>query len=220
MTEEERIDRRKIVTIHNGIDAAPFGHSYEITRLRKTLNLENSRPVIGIVARLDPIKNHIGLINAMPRIVTQLSDTVLLIIGDGPIRSELENEVAALGLTDHVRFLGTRSDVPELLSLLDLFVLCSHNEGLSLTLIEASAASKPIVATNVGGNSEVVEQGVNGLLVPPNQPEALATAILMLLSDPATALRMGQAGRLKFESEFTLDTMVRKYEELYLSCGA
>jgi glycosyltransferase involved in cell wall biosynthesis len=158
------------------------------------------------------------LINAMPRVVRAVPNTALLIIGDGPLRRELEAQVDELRLTDQVRFLGERPDVPELLSLLDVFVLCSHSEGLSLTLIEASAASLPIVATDVGGNSEVVEAGINGLLVPTNQPEPLAAAIIRLLTDKTTALRMGKAGSIKFEQEFTLDGMVWQYQQLYLAC--
>jgi glycosyltransferase involved in cell wall biosynthesis len=121
-------------------------------------------------------------------------------------------------LTDQVRFLGERPDVPELLSLLDVFVLCSHSEGLSLTLIEASAASLPIVATDVGGNSEVVEDGSNGLLVPTDQPEPLAAAVAKLLTDKSTATRMGEVGRLNFEREFTLAAMVERYQNLYTLC--
>ncbi len=218
LVADEGIAEQKTITIHNGIDAERFGAEYDANALRSELGLEKRQLVIGIVARLDPIKNHKALIKAMKKVADRLPEAVLLVVGDGPLRRELESLSTALGLEARVRFLGARSDVPELMNLLDLFVLCSHSEGLSLTLIEASAAARPIVATDVGGNSEVVENKVNGLLVPADDPEALATAILALLQDKERLSVMGKAGRQKFEREFTLEGMVQAYEKLYADC--
>lgn len=143
-----------------------------------------------------------------------MQDYISLPIG----RHVIEPNSKPWTVQDHIKFLGARSDIPQLLSILDVFVLSSFSEGLSLTLIEACAATKSIVATNVGGNAEIVEHEENGLLVPSDQPETLARGILEILSDREKAKRMGEAGRKKFEEEFTLDIMVRRYEDLYKSC--
>jgi sugar transferase (PEP-CTERM/EpsH1 system associated) len=218
LAEEEGIAAAKITTIHNGIDAARFAQDYDVDAIRSELGLTPDQPVIGIVARLDPIKNHALLIRAMARLAKQRADAVLLIIGDGPLRQELHSLRDELELAGQIRFLGARSDVPELLSALDLFVLCSKSEGLSLTLAEASAAARPIVATDVGGNSEVVEDGVSGVVIPSDDIEALVAALLKIVSDPELGRKMGRAGRERFERQFTLEGMVAAYQELYSTC--
>ena len=218
LVAEEGVSPWRVVTIHNGIDGQRFGPHYDHNAVRASLGLVGGQPVVGIVARLDPIKNHAGLLHAMQRVVAELPLAVLLIVGDGPLCGQMEALAGELGLGTAVRFLGARSDVPELLSAMDLFVLSSHSEGLSLTLVEASATGKPIVATDVGGNAEVVEHGVTGLIVPADDPEALSQAMLAILTDPVKARRMGEMGRMRFERDFTLDAMTRKYEELYASC--
>jgi sugar transferase (PEP-CTERM/EpsH1 system associated) len=218
LVEHEGVNERKIFKIYNGIDSQKFGRTHSGKLIRSGLGLHDDQPVIGIVARLDAIKNHTCFIRAMKIIATRLPEAVLLIIGDGLLRTELESLTANLQLQDHIKFLGARSDIAELLSMLDVFVLSSLSEGLSLTLIEACAAAKPIVATDVGGNPEIVEHESNGLLVPSDQPEDLAKAILEILSHEVKARLMGEKGRKKFEEEFTLDVMVKKYEDLYESC--
>ncbi|MBW2663127.1 MAG: glycosyltransferase [Deltaproteobacteria bacterium] len=200
LVKHEGVNEKKIIKIYNGIDSKKFGTRQEVALIRRELGITDDQSVIGMVARLDPI------------------NAVLLVIGDGSIRTELENMTADLGLQDHVKFLGARSDIPELLSVLDVFVLSSFSEGLSLTLIEACAAARPIVATDVGGNAENVEHESNGLLVPSDQPEVMARAILEILIDEAKARQMGEMGRKKFEKAFTLDAMVKRYEDLYESC--
>ena len=218
LVEHEGVNEKKIVKIYNGIDSKKFGIRQEVTLIRRELGITDDQSVIGIVARLDPIKNHACLIKAMKTVAARLPRTVLLIIGDGSLRSELEGLTVNLGLQDHIKFLGARSDIPELLSMLDVFVLSSFSEGLSLTLIEACAAAKPIVATDVGGNAEIIKHQSNGLLVPSDQPGVMARAILEILNDKEKARLMGEVGKKKFEEEFTLDVMVKKYEELYESC--
>ena len=218
LVEYEGVDERRIFKIYNGIDSQKFGRTHNGKVIRSGLGLHDDQSIMGIVARLDPIKNHTCLIRAMRIIATRLPEAVLLIIGDGLLRTELESLTANLQLQDHIKFLGARSDIPELLSMLDVFVLSSLSEGLSLTLIEACAAAKPMVATDVGGNPEIVEHESNGLLVPSDRPEDLAKAILEILSHEVKARLMGEKGRKKFEEEFTLDVMVKKYEDLYESC--
>lgn len=221
LISEEGFSGNRIKLIYNGIDAHRFdSRAYRGKRreILATLGLNPGGPIVGVVARLDPIKNHSNLLNAMVTVSQRVPGVVLLVIGDGPLRDELEQRVQELKLGGAVKFLGARSDVPELLSILDLFVLPSYSEGLSLTLIEACAAGKPIVATNVGGNSEVVEHGANGLLVPSDNSHALAEAIIRILTDKEYTRRMGQIAHERFEKYFTADAMVANYELLYDGC--
>ena len=218
LVEHEGVNEKKIIKIYNGIDSKKFGTRQEVTLIRRELGITDDQSLIGIVARLDPIKNHTCLIRAMKIIATRLPEAVLLIIGDGALRSELESLTAKLQLQNHIKFLGARNNIAELLSVMDVFVLSSLSEGLSLTLIEACAAARPIVATDVGGNAEIVEHESNGLLVPSDQPEVMAKAILEILNDKGKSKLMGEMGKKKFEEEFTLDVMVKKYKDLYESC--
>ena len=218
LVEHEGVNEKKIIKIHNGIDSQRFGKNHDVTLIRRELGITDDQSVIGIVARLDPIKNHACLIKAMKTVAARVPTAVLLIIGDGLLRTELESLTAKLQLQNHIKFLGARNNIAELLSVMDVFVLSSLSEGLSLTLIEACAAAKPMVATDVGGNPEIVEHESNGLLVPSDQPETLAKAIAEILNDKGKARLMGEKGRKKFEEEFTLDVMVKKYENLYESC--
>ncbi|MCK4622637.1 MAG: GT4 family glycosyltransferase PelF [Desulfuromonadales bacterium] len=217
LVEQEGVNGEKIERIYNGIDHERFGVSQKTEVVRRNLGLVNDQPVLGIVARLDPIKNHSCLIKAMKMVVKEQPTAILLVVGDGQQRSELENLTQILSLQNNVRFLGTRSDIPELLSALNVFVLPSFSEGLSLTLVEACASGIPIVATDVGGNKEVVLHDQNGLLVPSDHPEALGRAILRVLADGDKAQTMGKRGRQIFEESFTLKAMVKKYENLYES---
>jgi glycosyltransferase involved in cell wall biosynthesis len=140
---------------------------------------------------------------------------VVLIAGDGPLRADIEGRAAALGLDGQVRLLGHRQDIDTVLAALDVFVLPSRSEGLSNTILEAMAASVPVVATDVGGADEMVVDGVTGLLVPPASSHELAAALRRLLLDAPLQVAMGRAGRARVEQEFNLDETVRRYEELY-----
>jgi len=218
LIDHEGISESKVLTIHNGIDGERYAAKYDVASVRASLGLTEEQAVIGIVARLDPIKNHALLIKSMKKVLSEQRQAILLIIGDGPLRVELKQLCNELCFNENIRFLGSRSDVPELLSALDVFVLCSISEGLSLTLAEASAAGKPIVVTNVGGNSEVVQDGVSGHVVPSNCVDSLANAILDILNKPELSQQMGQAGRERFEQQFTLHGMVKSYQDLYEQC--
>jgi len=222
LAEEEGVSGACITRIYNGID----GERYDSRRyagrrdaIRASAGLRPGQgPVIGIVARLDPIKNHACLLRAMERVRERFPGAVLVVLGEGPEEASLRRLAAALSLEAHVRFLGSRGDVAELMSVFDVFVLCSVSEGLALTLAEACAAGRPIVATDVGGNAEVVEHGVNGLLVPSDDPEALAGALMRVLGDEHTRAHMGAAGRRKFQQDFDLGAMVERYRALYARC--
>jgi glycosyltransferase involved in cell wall biosynthesis len=217
LIQREWFNSSKIMTIYNGIDEGIFKKRSEARDLRQKLRISPDTPAIGIIGRLDPIKNHRCLIRAMKRVVECFPGSVLLIAGDGPFRDELNLYVKRLKLGRNVFFLGTRSDVPDLLTIMDVFVLCSFSEGMPMTLLEAMATGKPIVATSIGGIPEVIEDGENGLLVESDDHESLAGAIVDLLGNHDKAKRIGSAARLSYENNFTLDSMVNKYEQVYTS---
>ncbi len=221
----ERMQRRglptdKLVVAYNGIEADSYpGPSAQArSRLRAELGLPADARLLGTVGRLDRLKDPATLIRAFSRLQAERSDTALLIIGDGALRSDLEELVAELRLGGNVRFLGDRDDVPELLAGLDLFAMSSLSEGFSIALLEACASSLPIVATRVGGNPEIIIDGTNGLLVPSADPAALARAIQALLDDPVRARRLGAAGRKWVLEHATLDAMTARYAEIYAQC--
>jgi glycosyltransferase involved in cell wall biosynthesis len=167
-----------------------------------------------------PTKDQRSLLQAIRLVVDQVPTFRFLVVGDGPYRAELEQLRATLQLTENVELLGQRTDVSQLLAQSDFFVLSSLYEGLSLTLLEAAATGLPIVATRVGGNPEVVEHGVNGLLVPPKDPVKLAEAMVQLIRQPLQAGDMGRAGRAKMVEQFDLRRTVAKYETLYRQLAA
>jgi len=171
-----------------------------------------AEPAVAVVAaRLVTQKGHGHLLEAARR----LPRVRFLCAGDGPLRSDLERRAREMGVADRVTFLGHRTDIPALLHGADLAVLPSLYEGLPLSLVEAMAAARPVVATDVGGSREVVIHGVTGLLVPPGDPEALAGAIGRVASDPALAARFGAEGRRRVEADFTAEAMVARVEALY-----
>jgi glycosyltransferase involved in cell wall biosynthesis len=201
---KEGIPANRVRTIWNGIDTRRFAFA----------GAQPHGPVV-TVARLSPEKDVQTLLRAMPLVKQQEPGIHLEIAGEGACLPELERLRTELGLNGDVRFLGQVQEVPSLLGRAGLFVLPSLTEGISLTLLEASACGLPVVATNVGGNPEVVENGVSGLLVPTRSPEKMAEAIVQLYRDPARRRQMGQAARQRVEDHFDIRQMVAAYEDLY-----
>lgn len=177
---------------------------------------EQHPPVVGIVANLNRTVKRVDVfIDAAALVKGERPETRFQVIGDGPLRRDLESQASRLGIKDAVDFLGRRSDVQQLLPGLTVGVLSSDSEGLSNSLIEYMRSGLPVVATNVGGNSEIVEEGRSGLLVPAGDAKALALAILRLLRDSATAAAMGAAARERATSLFSLEGMLGSTESLY-----
>jgi glycosyltransferase involved in cell wall biosynthesis len=171
--------------------------------------------VIGLVGRLDHWgKGHKELFTAMARI-RERHPVHALIVGGGRRAAEMQQLAESLGLADAVHFLGPRRDVPDLLNAMDVFVLPSYSEGVSLALLEAMAAGLPVIATAVGGLPEVVTDGDNGLLIPPRDPDALAGALERLLADPAWARQLGAKARAHVREHFSLDRLGREINEIY-----
>ncbi len=213
MVKFEKIPARRIDVIYNGIDLKRFAKKYDKPSIRKQLGFLPEDKLAGIIARLDPIKDHKSLIKSISLLKNK--HVKLLIVGDGPIRSELERQVEDLNLKNRVIFLGMRTDVPDLLMALDIFILPSIMEATSVTLLEAMSASLPVVATRVGGNREIVIENETGVLVPAQTPEKLADAIDLIIADKKLARSMGTAGRKRVEDFFTFDKMMRQYKKIY-----
>jgi glycosyltransferase involved in cell wall biosynthesis len=169
-----------------------------------------------MIARFHPVKDHATLLRAFARVAAQCPDVDLLLVGDGSLRGEIEAMLArSASEGSRVRLLGIRPDVPEILQAVDLFALSSVCEAASLTLLEAMAAGRPVVVTDVGGNPEIVRQGIDGLLTPRGDDAAMARAMLRLLNDPDEAKRMGASGRERIRQRYRLETTVERYYNLY-----
>jgi glycosyltransferase involved in cell wall biosynthesis len=198
----EGIPGRRIEIIFNGIDCRGFDLKVDVAAKKRELGIPAANLVCGMIARLGTEKDQATLIKAIPRVAQKYPHISLLLIGDGPKRGELEDLVRKLGVADRVIFTGSRRDIPQLLAVLDVVVLASFYEGTSITLLEAMAAAKPVVASRVGGNEVVVEDGVSGFLVPPADEDALAERLLQLLGDEGLRQRMGRSGRRRVEERF------------------
>lgn len=208
----------KMVVIKNGIDFSDYQKikvNNKVNRI-KELNLESSRSIVGTVARLHRQKGLIYLIKAAKKIVQIFPEVKILIIGEGPLREKLERRTNRLGLEKRVSFLGERKDIPELLSLLDVFILPSLWEGLPFALIEAAALEKPVVATEVDGIREVIRDRDTGFLVPPKNPESLAQAVISMLQNRESASHIGKKLKKEICHQYTLSRMVEETQNLYL----
>ncbi len=205
----------KYVTIRSGIEIDRFLHpTHPREAVRAELGIPLEAIVVGTVTRLSPQKAPLDFVAVAAHVAAQRPDVHFVIVGDGPLRADVEARVAALDLTERIHLTGLRRDVPDLMHSFDLFALSSLWEGLPRVLPQAMAAGLPIVATAVDGNAEAVTDGVNGLLTPPGDPQAMAAALLRLLKDPALARKMGEAGRTRAE-EFSARKMVSDIADLY-----
>jgi glycosyltransferase involved in cell wall biosynthesis len=208
---------QKFRVVQSGIDAEAFKKTdpSRVEKLRKELGLSSDNKVVGTVARLVPVKGHSYFIQAAEKIVKVIPQSRFMIVGDGVLRAKLEKLVKEKNLRDYFYFLGLRSDVSDLLSLFDVFVLSSLNEGMGKVVVEAMASSKPVVATRVGGIPEVVSDNDTGLLVEPMNIDSLAESVISLLKDKQRSMAMGEAGRRRAEAIFLKDEMVCKIDKIY-----
>ncbi len=204
--------RCPVVQIYNGIDTNLYRPGNSPGRLRRELFLSEDVFLMGIVARLDPIKNHTCLFQAMTLLRRRYSNVHLVVVGDGPLGKDLRVLAG-----DGVHFLGERQDVPEILRNLDLFVLPSFKEGISMTILEAMASGLPVVALKVGGNPEIIEHGRTGCLLEENDPGRLAHVMESYILEPEKGKRQGRWGRETVLKRFSLKNMVGAYDTLYRS---
>jgi glycosyltransferase involved in cell wall biosynthesis len=214
LADHEGCPARKVRVIPNGVDVERFRPREPNPALREELGLPSTAPVVAIVAALRPEKNHELFLRAAALVRQQLPAVQLLIIGDGSRRPALESLAEQLSLTAATHFLGTRHDVPELLSLVDVVALTSHMEANPVSILEAMASAKPVVATRVGSVPETVIDGQTGYLVAPGDASQLADRIVSLLKDPVRAAAMGRAGRESVVSGWSIQRMVEGYESL------
>jgi len=215
--DEEGIAAEKVAVIRNGIDLRAFDAA---AKLPLEKEVPPSRPTVAMVGNLHPVKGHFNLVEAVALLKPQFPDLLVLCAGEGPMRPVIEQQIAHHGLRETMLLLGHRRDVPALLLRAQVAVLPSHAEGMSNALIEAMAASLPVVATAVGGNVELVVEagaGATGHLVPPHKPAQLAERLAGLLRDPQRCRALGAAGRKRVEGELTLEAMTRRIGELYRS---
>lgn len=210
------VPKNKIVFMPNGVDTQRYRSNPDARlRLRKELELDGYYIWLA-VGRFEEQKDYPNLLRAFKRVIDKRVEAVLLIAGQGTLFEEMRAMAYSLELAEKVRFLGVRRDVPELMSAADAYVMSSAWEGLPMVLLEAAACELPIVATDVGGNSEIVLDGTSGFIVPPRDPEALAAAMLKMMSLSEDERRaMGRAGRAHIEANYSLDRVVDQWENLY-----
>lgn len=218
LIEDLSIKKEKVVLIKNGIDTSLFCKMIDLNKKEK-LGLPIKAPVIGAIGNIKPVKGYDTLLNAAVYISREVPEARFIIVGGAYQYEACFKDLKALtvekGLQDKVYFLGKSDDVKDILHILDVYVLPSRSEGISIALLEAMASGRPIVATKVGGTPDIIEDGNTGLLIPPEDPSSLASAIIQLLKNKSLSKSLGQQAKLVAEKEFNVNSMVEKYSALY-----
>lgn len=217
LVADENADDARCLAIPNGVDVGRFQPASALRRaqLRAALGFADHECLIGCVASFSPVKCHSTLLAAFAKAYRDHPDCRLVLVGEGPLRAEIETQARALGIAGVVRFLGARADVEHILPALDIFVLASSTEGMSNAILEAQACGLPVVATAVGGNPELIEHGTSGLLVPPAQVDALARALGDLVGAPGQRAELGAAACRRIARDYSLAAMAATYARLY-----
>jgi glycosyltransferase involved in cell wall biosynthesis len=205
----------QFVTIHSGIDPRPFDTPIDRAALRDSLGVPADAPLVGTVGRLNPQKAPLELVRAAAWLHARRPGVHFVWIGSGPLEAAARAALAEHGLSKVFHLVGQRSDIPQSMRALDVFVLSSRWEGFPLVVLEAMAARLPVVATRILGTAEAVYEGTSGLLIPPGDPEQLGSALLDLLDDPARARCLGARGRERVEQEFTRESMLAQVAQVY-----
>jgi sugar transferase (PEP-CTERM/EpsH1 system associated) len=213
-----KVNPMKVILIHNGIDT----DCYKKVKINKSDVLgqyaKKNAIVIGSIGRLDPVKNHKKLIDAFYTIICQEESVdnnyILAIIGDGPLKQDLINQINKLGISDKVWLPGARYNIIELMNAFDIFCLPSLAEGIPITILEAMSTEKPIIATEVGGLPEIIDEG-EGILIPPNDHLSLVNGITSLIKSEETRMKLGQKARKKVIENFSLKNMIIRYKKIY-----
>lgn len=212
---EANLERDKIVVIHNGVEIEKVELLDKARIKRDEFKLAGSFLVIGAVGTLRPVKGYEYLIRAIPLILKSVPQAKLVFIGDGESENELKELTKNSGLQDSILFLGRRKNAQRLMNGFDVLAVPSLSEGISMVILEAMAISLPVAATKVGGNPEVVEDGVTGILVEEKNEAGLAQGLIHILRDENKRKTMGIAGLKRVKEKFSLENMARKYEEVY-----
>ena len=214
--DQRIVPRSKVRVIDNGIDIDRVREQGDPDTLRRSLGIPTDSPVIGSVGRLVEVKRHDVLIRSFAGLRREVPSAHLVIVGDGPLKNELSNLIGRLDLQSCVHLAGYREEAWRYLSVMDCFALTSRSEGMPQAVLEAAIAGLPIVATNVGGLPEVIEDGRTGILIEPNDPMALTGALLTVLRDRDKARAMGSAARQRVESRFHVRRMAQVYHRHFL----
>ena len=214
LVEEERV-QTPVRLIYNGVDLSRYDDQQPCCTLHEEFGMEPGSQIVGVVARLEPEKGHPTLLEAWPTVLREVPDAYLLIVGEGSRRETLEAQARDLRIAHRVVFTGRRDDVPAVTAALDVAVLPSYREAQGLSILEAMALSRPVVASNVGGIPEMITNGVTGLLVPPHDADALAGSIIRLLRDHPYADTLGRAGHDQVHDRFCIQLMVKAIEDIY-----
>jgi glycosyltransferase involved in cell wall biosynthesis len=209
----------RMSVVHNGVDHHRYEQLLDPSDAKARSGVLPGRRYLLCAARFHPVKGHTMLVRAFAGVAPQVPDVDLLLAGDGPERQAIEALVGSMGVVDRVRFLGVRSDVPTLLQASDAFALTSVSEAASLTVMEAMASAVPVVTTAVGGNPELLRDGVDGLLVPRGDHVAMANALLRVLTDADARHRMGQSARARILEQFRLEQAVDAYYGRYAAAA-
>src|SRR3989338_1390540 len=208
--------RHQLKQIYNGINIKYYERAMTSNlKKRDEFGLGKDDFVCATVGRLVPVKGHTYLIKAIQKVVKVIPEAKFLFVGDGELKSKLSEEIKSYDLQRNIFLLGARNDIATILSCINVFLLPSLNEGFGMALIEAMAARKPVIATNVGGVPEVIINGTTGILVPSKDPEAFSSAIIKLYNNPEMSLEMGLAGYSSARNLFDIKTTVREFEDLY-----
>jgi glycosyltransferase involved in cell wall biosynthesis len=215
---ERGLGHGKVVTIPNGLDLAEWDTArHPRADARREWRLAPDETAVAAVGSLSPVKGHVDLLQAAARVLATRPRVRFFVVGDGPLRAELTALAASLGIAERVVFTGVRDDVARLLSMADVVVLPSHTEGMSNALLEAMAMARAVVATAAGGNVDVLEDGLSGLLVPPRDPATLAAALQRLVDRPYERHALGACARRRIEERYSLPVMLAEHERLYRS---
>ena len=214
LVAEDGFAPEKLRVIHNGVDVKRFQETGS-DRDQMFPGAGEGKLIVLVGNMHTDVKGHPWLIAAAPSVVQEFPSTRFVLVGDGEQRSRFEQQVASLGLEQNFLFLGRRADIPKILGCCDIAVLPSRAEGLPNAVLEYMAAGLPVISSRVGGNAELIEDGVTGLLVPPEDSSALSSALLKLLGDPGLAQRIAQAGHESTVRNFSFERLVREVDELY-----
>lgn len=214
-TERVWYPKDKLYLVYNSIDPQQFVQLPDRATVRSRLGLDHEHLILTTVASLTPQKGHINLLQSFRNIVAIYPNTRLVLVGEGPLRCELQEVVRSLGLERWVYWFGERLDVPEILQASDIFILPSLWEGLPMVLVEASFVGLPVVASNVGGIPEVIEDGGSGFLVPPGDIDSLTWACIRLIENPELRRKMGERGKTIAYSKFNIRRTALHVVELY-----
>jgi glycosyltransferase involved in cell wall biosynthesis len=214
-----KISPTKVVTLYNGIDIEKYKSNNNGDWFFNKFNLDKNRLTIGFIGRLVEVKGLVYLLDAAAEIIIKKKMGVqFLIVGDGPLKGMLQKKADDLGISKHIIFTGFQQNVHEIIGAIDILVISSLSEAFPTVILEAMASGKPVVATNVGGVSELVVNGENGILVPPRDIRALVEAIAELSESYDKRRIMGENGRQIVTKQFSIEKMIRDYEEFYDSC--